>query len=96
MLCSQKISIPKFFYITSVIVFLIQLERFSNRLVLPQSQILQLQQLKLEGTVFGLDAHLQSNYFNSYDKRQTLGHFSVFQHGQMSFRRIKMSSITIL
>ena len=78
MLCSQKISIPKFFYITSVIVFLIQLERFSNRLVLPQSQILQLQQLKLEGTVFGLDAHLQSNYFNSYDKRQTLGHFSVF------------------
>ena len=78
MLCSQKISIPKFFYIISVIVFLIQLERFSNRLVLPQSQILQLQQLKLEGTVFGLDAHLQSNYFNSYDKRQTLGHFSVF------------------
>ena len=78
MLCNRKISIPKFFYIISFIVFLIQLTRFSNRLVFPQSQILQLQTLKLEGTVFGLDAHLQSNYFNSYDKRQTLGHFSIF------------------
>ena len=79
MLCNSKIDVPKFFYTISLIVFITQLDRFNNRLVLHQSQILKLQALKLKGSVFSLDAYIQSNYFKSYDKRQTLGHFSIFE-----------------
>ena len=75
MLCDSKIDVPKYFYTISLIVFITQINRFNNRLVIPQSQILELQTLKLKGSVFSLRCHIQSNYFKSYDKRQTLGHF---------------------
>jgi len=78
LLCKNPISIPRSFYILSLLVFLIQIPRFSNRLAIQNSQIIQLQSLNLEGSVFGLDAYIQSNYFNSCDKRQILGHFSIF------------------
>jgi len=79
MLCHNKIDVPMFFYIISLLVFITQINRFSNRLVFPKSQLLELQSLKLKGSVFSLDAYIQSNYFRSYDKRQTLGHFSIFK-----------------
>ena len=85
LLCQNLISAPKSFYILSLLVFFIQIPRFSNRLVVKHSQIVQLQSLNIKGSVFGLDAYVQSNFFDSCDVRQILGHLSIFNNWSDEF-----------